>query len=479
MWKRVTFSVLGALVLLSLVTSGASLKAEEAAAKDVNLLKALSSALVDIGKEVRPSVVHVTTIRKAKTFGLPQQEWPRLHDDWLRRFMPRSRPERMPDREGTGSGVIVDAKGYVLTNNHVVQGADRVSIRFSEKDEVVAKVVGTDPKTDLAVLKIEREGLKAARLGDSDRLEVGEIVLAIGAPFGLDSTVTLGIVSAKGRTNLNLVDYENFIQTDAAINPGNSGGALVNLDGEVVGINTAIVSRSGSNAGVGFTIPINMAKTIMASLIAEGKVTRGFLGIHFQELDKDLSEQFGVESTAGVLVVEVVEGAAADQAGIKVHDVVLKFDGQPIRNGNELRHRVAASPVGNDREVVVWRDGKEVALKVTLGELVAETAAGSGAPKTEEVGYGLTLQQLTPELAETFGHEPGTPGLVVTEVQPDSPAAAAGLRPGYLILEAARKPMRTLPDFQAAIKASEGKNLLLRVRNAERGTHFLVLKKKP
>jgi len=413
---------------------------------------------------------------------MPQQEWPQwppFQDEWFRKFMPRSRPERMPQKQGTGSGVIVDAKGYVLTNNHVVQGADKVSIRFSEKDEVAAKVVGTDPKTDLAVLKIEREGLKAARLGDSDKLEVGEIVLAIGAPFGLDSTVTLGIVSAKGRSNLNIVDYENFIQTDAAINPGNSGGPLVNLDGEVVGINTAIVSRSGSNAGVGFTIPINMAKTVMASLITEGKVTRGFLGIRFQELDKDLAEQFGLESTEGVLVAEVIEGSAAGKAGIKVQDVVLKFDGKPIRNGNELRHRVAASPVGTDREVVVWRDGKKVALKVTLGELVAETAAGPGAPKTEEVGYGLTLQQLTPELAETFRFEPGTQGLVVTEVKPDSPAAEAGLRPGHLILEAARKPMRTLRDFQDAVKANKGKNLLLRVRSAERGTHFLVLKKKP
>jgi serine protease Do len=480
MCKRTSLSVLGALSWFALLSfGGTALRAEQAEPEQLKLIKALSKAFVEIGRQVRPSVVLVTTVRKARMPFLPQYEWPPFGEEWLRKYMPKMRPERMPERQGTGSGVVVDAKGYVLTNNHVVQEADKVMIRFSEKDEVPVSVVGTDPKTDLAVLKIERDGLKAARLGDSDKLEVGEIVLAIGAPFGLDSSVTSGIVSAKGRSGLHLVDYENFIQTDAAINPGNSGGPLVNLDGEVVGINTAIVSQTGTSAGIGFAIPINMARKIMESLIKDGKVTRGFLGIRLQDLDKDLADQFGLRSTEGVLVAEVIEGSAAGKAGVQVQDVILKFDGVAIHDGNDLRNRVAESPVGKDKEIVVWRDGKEVALKVTLGEMTQEALSGSGgAAVTKEPGYGLSLQELTPELAESFGYERDSKGLVITDVEQDSPAAEAGLQPGDLILEVGRQPVKTLRDFQQVASKTDGrKGLLLRVKNARNGPRYLVLKK--
>ena len=394
--------------------------------------------------------------------------------------MPQPMQAPMPKRRGTGSGFIVSADGYVLTNNHVIAGAEAVSIFLSAKEEVAATVVGADAKTDLAVLKIDRPNLKAAKLGDSDKLEVGEIVLAIGSPFGLDRTVTSGIVSAKGRANLRLADYENFIQTDAAINPGNSGGPLINLDGEVVGINTAIVSGSGASAGIGFAIPINMARRIMESLIEEGKVTRGFLGVRFQPLDKDLAEQYDLAESDGVIVTEVLGDSPASRAGLKTGDIIRKYDGVLIKDGNELRRRVAATPVGTTKEVAVWRDNKEVTLKVTLAELTQEAVYGKVVPPTQDLGFGLTLQVLTPELAEGFGHGPEVQGLVVTEVDAASQAAEKGLVPGDVIVEADRKPVRALNDFRSAAAALKGKKgLLLRIKSANGPARFVVLKDEP
>lgn len=449
----------------------------------ITYLKNLSKAYIQVAKKVRPAVVHVSSVKKAQVHpgaNIPE----RLRDqlEMLRPYMPRH-DFRMPEQRGTGSGVVVDSKGYILTNNHVIDGADEIFIRFNENEELPAKVVGADPKTDLAVLKVDRTDLQAAKLGNSDALEVGEIVLAIGNPFGLDSTVTSGIVSAKGRTNLHLTDYENFIQTDAAINPGNSGGALVNLDGEVIGINTAIISPSYSNAGVGFSIPINQARKIMNSLIQVGRVTRGFLGVQFQPLDKDLAEQYGRENTDGVIVIDVIAGGPADKGGVKVGDILLKFNGVEIKNGNQLRHTVAETPVGDQSKVMVWRNNKEATVNVTLAELTPNAIARAG--RSEEpspssaakVGFGLTLQELTPALAEGFGYDPQTEGLVVAEIEDDSPAARANLATGDLILEAVRTPVKTLQDFNRALQNAKNKKvLLLRVKNAKDPARFLVIR---
>jgi serine protease Do len=450
----------------------------------ITYLKNLSKAYIQVAKKVRPVVVHVSSVKKAQV--RPGADVPERFRDQLelfrRYYMPRN--FRMPEQRGTGSGVVVDPKGYILTNNHVIAGADKIFIRFNENDEIPAKVVGADPKTDLAVLKVDRKDLQAAKLGNSDALEVGEIVLAIGNPFGLDSTVTSGIVSAKGRTNLHLTDYENFIQTDAAINPGNSGGALVNLDGEVIGINTAIISPSYSNAGVGFSIPINQARKIMNSLIQVGRVTRGFLGVQFQPLGRLLAEQYGRENTDGVIVIDVIAGGPADKGGIKVGDIILKFNGVEIKTGNQLRHTVAETAVGHKSKVVVWRNNKEATVNVTLAELTPNAIARAGrreepSPSSAaKVGFGLTLQELTPSLAEGFGYERKTVGLVIAEIAEDSPASAtkANLAAGDLILEAARTPVKTLQDFNRALQnAPNKKKLLLRVKSAKGPARFLVL----
>ncbi|MDP6117696.1 MAG: Do family serine endopeptidase [Planctomycetota bacterium] len=482
--RRHSMYLAGALSILALTFAPDSLQAQEGNGA-IAYLKNLSKAYIQVAKKVRPVVVHVSSVRKAQAHpGVNIPERFRDQFELFRRYMP-NREFRMPEQRGTGSGVVVDAKGYILTNNHVIDGADKILVRFNENEEFPAKVVGTDPKTDLAVLKVNRANLTAAKLGDSSSLEVGEIVLAIGNPFGLDSTVTSGIVSAKGRTNLHLTDYENFIQTDAAINPGNSGGALVNLDGEVIGINTAIISPSYSNAGVGFSIPINQAKKIMKSLIQVGRVARGFLGVQFQPLDRDLAEQYGRENTDGVIVIDVIAGGPADKGGVKVGDIILKFNHVEIKNGNQLRHTVAETPVGHKSKVVVWRNNKEVTVNVTLSELTPNAIARAGRRQepsptsAAKVGFGLTLQELTPALAEGFGYERATEGLVIAGIEDDSPAAKAHLVAGDLILEAARTPVKTLQDFNRALQNARNKKvLLLRVKNAKGPARFLVLKDK-
>ena len=465
------------LLVFSLLTSPAMAQ-NEGAKKDVAFLKKLSKAFVEITREVRPAVVHISSKRKVRTRS--PQNFP-FQDETLRRFFPPEMWQRrnMPEaRQGTGSGVIVDPQGYILTNNHVIHGADEITVRLSKKEEVAATVIGTDPRTDIAVLKIEKPNLPFARLGNSEMLEIGEWVIAIGNPFGLDQTVTSGIVSAKGRTDLHLVDYENFIQTDAAINPGNSGGPLINLNGEVIGINTAIVSGSGANAGVGFAIPINFAKSIMESLIQTGKVSRGFLGVEIQDLNNDLAEELGLENPEGILVTQVLANSAAERAEMRVGDVIFEFNGKKVSSRNQLRHVVAATPVGTKSTVKVIRDKKEITLTVMLGEFPDRLGA-SGRPDVlsqPETLYGLSLQQLTPELAEGFGFKKETEGLVVTSVEPESPAAKSGLRQGDLILEIARQPVKTIQEFRsAARKERKGDKLLLRVRNAQ-GARFLVMK---
>jgi serine protease Do len=371
-------------------------------------------------------------------------------------------------QQGMGTGVIVSDQGYIVTNTHVVEGADEVKVKLVDDRELIAKVVGTDPKTDVAVLKIEASNLQAAALGDSDELRVGELVIASGNPFGLNATITAGIVSAKGRANVGIADYEDFIQTDAAINPGNSGGPLVNLDGEVVGINTAIFSRSGGYMGIGFAIPVNMVKSIMASLIEDGRVIRGWLGIAIQNLDKGLAKSFDYDSTEGVLVGDVTAGSPAAKAGMKPGDIIVAYNGSPVGKADKLRSRVAETRPGSEATVEVFRDGRRKQLDVEIGELPADEQVASAPEEAAKLDIGMSVQTLRPDIARQLGYEDGTRGVVVTAVDPFGPAAKAGIRVQDVITQVQDKSVKNADEFRAAIRKHEGQGgVRLVVKNGE------------
>lgn len=448
----------------------------------------LTTAFRTVAKAMRPSVVSVSTMRNLRS-SRPERGVPRNHPQVPEQFreffgddFPLDRFFNMPDlperfnQQGMGSGVIVSADGYILTNNHVVRGADEVNVMLSDDRTLPAKVVGTDPKTDVAVLKVDAQDLVAAPLGNSDESEVGEWVLAVGSPFGLDQTVTAGIISAKGR-QMAIADYEDFIQTDAAINPGNSGGPLVNLRGQVIGINTAIASRSGGNAGVGFAIPSNMASTIMEAIVKDGRVQRGRLGALIQDLTEDLAQSFGYDSTKGVLIGDVVPDSPAEAAGLKSRDIVIEFNGKPMENANQLRMAVAATPPGTGSELTIFRDGKRLKLKVTTDELTDETASvgPSGAEESAD-DFGVTVQSLTAELAEQLGYDADQQGVVITSVDPASIAARAGLRQGDLIVDVNDTPIHNLRDFRETMaKADTAKGVRLEVVR-DKAHRFVFLK---
>jgi serine protease Do len=429
---------------------------------------------VSLSKKLSPVVVNISTTQMTEGFqGLPS---PFGEDDpfseFWRRFFGNPGPRGQFRQRSLGSGFIIDRDGSILTNNHVVENAERIVVRLADEREFEAKVIGKDPKTDIAVIKINARGdLPVAPLGDSDKVEVGEWVVAIGNPFGLDNTVTAGIVSAKGR-HLGAGPYDNFIQTDASINPGNSGGPLINMRGEVVGINTAIFSRTGGNIGIGFAIPINLAKELVPQLKTKGKVTRGWLGVVIQRVTPEIAESLGLERARGALVASVAKDGPAERAGVKVGDVIIEFDGKEIRDSNELPILVARTPVDKRVRVKVIRDKKELTLPVTIGELKEEEVVAS---LKEKGDLGLTVQKLTPQIAESLGLD-RTDGLVITAVEPGSPAEEAGLRRGDVILEIDRKPVKTIQDYRKAIEgAKKGKSLLFLVRRGETSL-FLALK---
>ncbi len=413
------------------------------------LLQALEDAFAAVADGAMPSVVNVSV--KTRRVGASESAEPPGGDERFREFFGqefydrffRRRPPRDESR-AAGSGVIADARGYILTNNHVVEEAAEIEVRLSDDRKFKATIVGRDPKTDLAVLKIDAPlgKLPVARLGDSDKLRVGQWAIAIGNPFGLDRTVTVGIISATGRTRVGVATYEAFIQTDASINPGNSGGPLLNLEGRVIGINTAIVS---SGQGIGFSIPINMARDIMGQLISKGRVVRGWLGVVIQDLTPELAAGFGVAPSSGVLVSEVIKGAPAEAAGIKAGDIIVQFDGAPMKEVTELQKRVAGVPPGRATPVMVVRDGKRTPLTVTLSEQPGEAAAVTPQPKEQTLG--LTVEPITPETAGRFKLS-ARAGVVVTEVAAGSSGEQAGIHAGDAILELARRPVSDVEGFR-------------------------------
>jgi len=447
----------------------------------------LSRAFVSASKRVRPAVVHIEAEQKVKVGGpAPDDPHDLFNDEFFRRFFgPRMRPQTPPQprprehvRRGQGSGVIVDGAGHIITNNHVVGNADRITVRLSDKRKFEARLIGGDARSDVAVIKIEAEDLPVAATGDSDRLEVGEWVLAIGNPFGLDQTVTAGVVSAKGRAQVVDIQYQDFIQTDAAINPGNSGGPLVNLRGEVVGINTAIFSRSGGYMGIGFAIPINMARKIMKSLVDHGKVIRGWLGVGIQNVDDDMAKALGLPAPGGAMVTEVVKDSPAARAGIRERDVIVSLGGRKIADANSLSNKVGLTKVGEEVEVKLYRKGKETTLTVTIAERTAEQdSVRTGSRDDGRLKkLGLAVENIGPENRRKHGIAADLKGVLVTGVDPGSPADSAGLRPGMVIQGAGDSKIGSVADLRKELGAAR-KRVLLKVVSKGR-PFFLAMKLK-
>lgn len=454
----------------------------------VALLDRFGKAFATVAREVAPAVVHVRVEKEIQNRGgfYGQDPSDLFSDPFFERFFgpgfrhqqPKGKNRAPRKQRGAGSGFIISEDGYILTNNHVVGDADTITVRLDDKREFEAKVIGTDVQTDVALIKIDSKNLPTVPLGDSDGIDVGEWVIAIGSPFELNQTVTVGVVSAKGRNRIGINDYENFIQTDAAINPGNSGGPLLNIHGKVIGINTAIFSRSGGYMGIGFAIPINMAKSIQKQLMGDGKVTRGWLGVAIQDVDEDLVESFQLDSAKGVLLTDVTENTPASRAGLKQGDVLLSMDGKELTGAADLRNRVAMIAPGSGVDFTLSRDGKKKKITVVIGEQPADFSSKAMQQSVDDDSglsrMGLSLQDLSRELAERLGYK-ADQGVLVAGVSPGSVADDAGIKPGHLIEELNRQRVHNLKELQRVLKKSEDKKqLLLRVRAGEYSRYIVL-----
>ena len=430
---------------------------------DGQMLDALNRSLAAVSEAVKPSIVNIST---TTTVSMKQSPFGDLFNDpFFRRFFgdrfdPHGRQKHYKT-SALGSGVIVSQDGYILTNNHVVKDVDEIKVILQDKREFTGKIVGTDPQTDLAIVKIKASGLPSIKMGDSNQLRVGEIIIAVGNPFGLGNTITMGIVSAVGRSHVGIADYEDFIQTDAAINPGNSGGALVNIHGELVGINTAIFSTSGGNVGIGFAIPSSMAQSVMESIIKHGKVVRGWLGVSIQDLTPELSKHFEIKQAKGTLIADVVKDSPAEKAGLKRGDLIIALNGEAVDDATSLRNVVAATLPGKTVHLKIIRDGKEKTMEVKLGELPAAMASRQSGYET--VLSGVYVQDITPEIRSSLGIPQDVSGVIITNIENDS-LAAEELRQRDVIQEVNKQTVRTAKDYSnvvSRIKADE--NVLLLV----------------
>lgn len=474
-FKRNNLLRMLAMLLFMLIGTAGFTAAQD---KGLESLKQTGQAFRHVAKKVSPAVVFIKVEKEISSQG-PAEFYSPFNDDLFRRFFgtpPQfQRPHHAPQKRreaGQGSGFLISPDGYILTNNHVVGDADLVSVQMNDGREYTAEIVGTDPGSDLAVIKIDESDLPFLKLGSSERLEVGNWVLAVGNPFGLSHTLTAGVVSAKGRSGIGLNDYEDFIQTDAAINPGNSGGPLVNLDGEVVGINTAIFSRSGGYMGIGFAIPVDMAKSIKSQLIEHGEVKRGRLGVYIQDMTKDLAEFFDLDKTTGILITQVLEDSPAEDADLKRGDVIIEVDGDKVDKVSTFRNRIALTAPGTKVQLTILRDGDREKIKVKIGAL-EPSESGQKSGSSDLPTLGLSLQSLTPELAERFGYE-DQQGVLVAGVESGSLADRAGINRGSLILEIDRKRVTSVKEAKNLLK-SKAKTHLFLVRQGQ-GTRYIAIK---
>jgi len=441
------------------------------------------SSFAPVVKKVAPGVVKVFTTTKIHNTAFNGA--PDGTDDFFRRFFGDPSQGRMPRREfgtprqqGIGSGVIATKDGYILTNNHVVDGADEVKVALQDGREFTAKVVGRDPKTDVAVIKIDAKDLPAVPMADSDKVEVGDVVLAVGNPFGIGQTVTTGIVSATGRAGAIGLDYEDFIQTDAAINPGNSGGALVDAEGRLIGINTAILSRSGGNQGIGFAVPVNIARDVMGSLVKDGHVTRGYLGVMIQDVNPALEKEFKLKDTQGALVSDVTPKSPAEKAGFQSCDLIREFNGKKVTDSRHLKLEVARIQPGETVPVKILRDGESKTLDVTVKELpgTEHLAKNNDKGQGEDTGTlnGVAVADLDSKARQQFELPSTVKGAVVTEVDPNSASAEAGLKPGDVIQEINRKPVKNAEEAVQLTEKGADKTTLLKIWR-DGGSRFVVV----
>lgn len=444
----------------------------------IEALMRASKARAAIVKRVQNAVVHIRIENQFERQDDSNSNRSPFNDEFFDRFFRGQRP-RNPDsrgfrQEGLGSGAILDERGYIITNNHVVGKADKIIVRLKDGKELEAKLIGTDPPSDIAVIKIKSDNLSIIPFGDSDLMDVGESVIAIGNPFGLTQTVTFGIISAKGRSNIGITDYENFIQTDAAINPGNSGGPLINLRGEIIGVNTAIFTRTGGYQGIGFAVPINMARSIMEDLIKQGTVSRGWLGVGIQDINSGLAKKFKLENTHGSLITTVFENTPAGVAGIQTGDVVIALNGKPIRNSAQFRNQIASARANAMVEIKLIRKGKTKMITVKLDERPSDPMMVAKKPEEEPSFLGLTVEDATIESVKQFGYEPNS-GALITKIEPGSPAAQAGLRAGILIIEVDRKPVTDVEEFNDAIHSADLKEGVLFLIQNQQGSQYIIV----
>jgi serine protease Do len=484
MKHRKALLVLGAILTISLLTPFCRAAGDKSA--DIETLRNTGDAFAEIAEKVSPAVVFIST---EQTYTQRLQYWNPFedfeNDEFFQRFFgpqmrqrqqqqQRQPQERKQIRRGQGSGFVISEDGYILTNNHVVKDANVIKVKFSDERELKAKVVGTDPETDIAVIKVDAKGLQFAELGDSDKLRVGQWVLAIGNPFGLSHTVTAGIVSAKGRTNIGLPDvqFQDFIQTDAAINFGNSGGPLIDIDGKVIGINSAIYSSSGGYMGIGFAVPINIAKYVYEQISKDGKVKRGYIGIYGKDVTPEMAELLGAKNISkGVVVDNIVKDSPAEKAELKNGDIIVKKDGKNVESWDGFRNEVAKLAPGTKLKLTVLRDGKEKEFTLELAERPGKEIAKQEAKEASEK-LGMTVQNLTDELAQKFDYK-GQTGVIVTQVEEGSPAEDAQIVAGTLIIEVNRQKVKNVDEFWAAVKKG-GNSILFYVQQGDISRYIVV-----
>lgn len=447
-----------------------------------DLLKEVSRGFSRVAAKATPGVVYIENFPKTgnqaiaslgNKRGFQENPFDYFNDEFFNRFfgLPSHREQRRPQQRDAvrGTGFIVSEDGYVVTNHHVVEDAGKIHVTLYDGQKYTAKIVGLDPKTDLAVIKIQAEKLPFLTFGNSDQLQIGDWAIAIGNPFGLQATVTVGVISAKGRNQLHIVDFEDFIQTDAAINPGNSGGPLLNINGQVIGVNTAIVSGSGGYIGIGFAIPSLMAKRVIDQLISDGQVTRGFLGVTLQPIDSELATCYKLEKVYGALVTDVVKGSPAEKAGLRQEDVIVAYNGKEVESLSALRNAISLMMPGTRVVLKIVREGKTIEIPVTVTQIPTE----DGVSALQKMG--VRVQNITPEICKKLGLAADTRGILVVAVEAGSPAASAGVAPGQLILAVNRQRVASVEELNQVLKNSKGENVLLMVSQGD-VVRFIVLK---